>query len=350
MPEGAYVAGNMASPGGSSLRHLEDGRPRGMSRRNFLRHSAAAGAGIATAHLWWNTLEARAEGAESPTSLPSVADFLSQDQVSDLLRRALARGAEFAEVYGEYTVNTSFVVDERLLKTAQYGILQGVGIRVIHGDQTGYAYADEFGMDALGEAADVAASIAKEGTQGTPKPFSVSTAKPPFVLANPLSLGLGEVERVALARRADEAARAHDPRIQQVTAVLSDAAKSILIANSNGLWATDRQFIARLACSPTAIDGNNRQSGFATAGGQVELDYFEKTRTPEQVAGEAATMAVSLLAAEPLPFGRFNSANRSAHPLWTSTTTARFPTPAAPSRWTTREHRATRTMSSKRVS
>ena len=114
------------------LCHLADDRPSGMSRRAFLARSAAAGVGIATAKIWWSTFEARAEGPAAAASLPLVTDFLSQDQVAEILRRALARGAEFAEVYGEYTVNTSFVVDEQLLKTAQYGILQGAGIRVIH--------------------------------------------------------------------------------------------------------------------------------------------------------------------------------------------------------------------------
>lgn len=280
------------------FRRLADGGPRGFGRREFLRRSAALGVSAAAARLLWETSEARAETGSGSSSFPSLADILSADQVGELLRIGLSRGADFAEVYAEYTVSTSFVVDEKLLKTAQYGISQGVGIRVIQGDQTGYAYADEFGMAALREAAEVAAAVARDGRPGSARPFAVSAAKPPFPLENPLSLGLGEVERVQLVRRTDEAARAHDPRIQQVTSVLADAAKSILIANSNGLWATDRQFIVRLGCSPTAIEGEHRQTGFATAGGQVEANYFETARTPEQVAEEAAAMAIALLAAE----------------------------------------------------
>ena len=59
----------------------------------------------------------------------------------------------------------------------QYGILSGVGIRVIDGDVTGYAYADEYDMNSLRDAARVAASIAARGAAGTPKPFGVSPAK-----------------------------------------------------------------------------------------------------------------------------------------------------------------------------
>jgi TldD protein len=259
----------------------------------------ATGVTAATASLWWKLLEANAQSESVETStLPPVSDFLGEDQVAELLRLGLSRGGEFAEVYGEYTVNTSFVVDEQKLKTAQYGVLQGVGFRVIHGNQTGYGYADEFGMEALREAARVAATIANTASTREPNSFHVSQAKPPFTLQNPSPITASELQRVQLAKRADEAARAYDPRIEQVTAIMADSARSLLIANSEGLWVTDRQFVSRLTCGPTAIDGDNRQAGFGTAGGQVEAGYFESTRTPEEVARDSAAMAIALLGAE----------------------------------------------------
>jgi TldD protein len=63
------------------------------------------------------------------------------------------------------------------------------------------------------------------------------------------------------------------------------------------VWAEDRQFVSRLSCQPTAIDGANRQGGIAMAGGAVEADYFEKVRTPEETANEAADSAIALLTA-----------------------------------------------------
>ena len=78
---------------------------------------------------------------------------------------------------------------------------------------------------------------------------------------------------------------------------MADTSKAILIANSDGVWAEDRQFISRLVVAPTAIDGSNRQAGAAMAGGSVEADYFEKVRTPEETAHEAADTAIALLTA-----------------------------------------------------
>ncbi len=152
-------------------------------------------------------------------------------------------------------------------------------------------------MDGLREAARVAAAIAAGSPTGAPKPFAATKAKAPFMLVSPAPLNSTEVEKIELCRRGNEAARARDPRIKQVQVIMADTAKAILVANSDGVWAEDRQFISRLAVNPTAIDGSNRQSGIAMAGGAVEAEYFSKERTPETTANEAAESAIALLSA-----------------------------------------------------
>src|SRR5690349_194464 len=100
----------------------------GMSRRDFLARSLTAGVGLAAANLTWETLAARDAGAASAADLPELTKFLSRDQVADLLKTALAAGGEFAEVYGEYTINTGIRLDEMKVKSVDYNILSGVGI------------------------------------------------------------------------------------------------------------------------------------------------------------------------------------------------------------------------------
>ena len=267
-----------------------------ISRRDFVRGAALAGAGIVLSRValdaWEPALAAAAE-----TALPAVTTFLKQDQVAELLKLARGKGAKFAEVYGEYTINTAFVVDENELKRVQYGILSGVGVRVLDGGVCGYAYADEFGMPALREAARVAAAIAAKDAAGPPKPFAVSKAVAPFKLSRPAPLFSSETEKIELALRANQAARAKDPRVKQVQITLADTAKAILIANSEGLWVEDRQFISRIAAQATAIDGTNRQTGAAISGGAVEDDYFDRAETPEKTGTRAGEAAVTLLSA-----------------------------------------------------
>jgi TldD protein len=231
-------------------------------------------------------------------ALPDLAARLPRDLVAELLTIARAQGAEFAEVYAEHTVTTAFSFEERRLKTSQFAIGQGVGVRAIVGEQTGYAYADGFAPDDLREAARVAARIARAGAGGPPHAFRVVEAPAPFTLERPFPIALDEPQKIALVRRADDAARSVDPRVHEVSVTLGDASKSFLVANSDGVWAEDRSFLTRLSVSALALDGEVRQSGFAAGGGCVDAVYFESVRTPEAVAREAAQTAVTLLRAK----------------------------------------------------
>jgi TldD protein len=228
--------------------------------------------------------------------------MVPRELVAELLGLARGQGAEFAEVYAEHTIHTAFGLEENRLKHSQYSVHQGVGVRVIVGEQTGYAYADGFEPDDLREAARVAAQIARTGhgkdSNGVPRTFRVVDAPAPFTLREPAPLALDAAQRIALIRRANDTARSADGRIHEVTVSMADSSKSFVVANSDGLWADDRQFLTRLSVSALAIEGDNRQQAFAAGGGCVEAAYFERDRTPETVAGEAAESALRLLHAK----------------------------------------------------
>lgn len=230
--------------------------------------------------------------------LPDLETLLPRDLVADLIALARSRGAEFAEVYGEYTIHTAFSLEEDRLRTSSYSVSQGAGIRAITGAQTGYAYAEGFAPGDLREAATAAARIARDGAPGDPpRGFEVVRHAAPFRLEHPAPAALDESGKIALVRRANDAARAHDPRIHEVAVTFADASRAFLVANSDGRWAADRTFLSRLSVSALALAGDLRQTGFAAGGGCVEADYFERGKTPEAVAAEAARTAVTLLGA-----------------------------------------------------
>ncbi len=234
-----------------------------------------------------------------PGPQPELTDLVPRELAVELIALARARGADFAEIYAEHSVVTSFILEEGRVRSSQYSVGQGVGVRAIRGEETGYAYADGFDPEDLREAARVAGRIARAGAPGgPPRAFAVVDAPAPFTLAEPLPLALDPTAKVALLRRADEATRAHDGRIHEVEAAFADSSKRFLVANSDGLWAEDRQHLVRLSVTAFATEGDVRQQGFATGGGSIEASYFERQRTPEQIAAEAAGVAITLLRAE----------------------------------------------------
>ena len=272
---------------------LEDGR---LTRRQFIQTSAALGIGATASSMLFDSMWARTALAGVEAGMPQITDFLSREQANELLKLALARGGDFAEVYAEYSMQTSLSVDQSKLATVEYGVLSGVGIRVLAGDQVGYAYTDDYDMTNLRRAAEVAAAIATSGKGGSPKPFAVSAARAPFTLASPAPLALSEEKKIGLLRAADAAARAVNPRVTQVTASWADGAKRILVANSDGVFETDDQFLSRLTVQSLATDTGKRNNGFSSMGGNVDGDYYD-VGAVKDCARKSATTAVALLSA-----------------------------------------------------
>lgn len=233
-----------------------------------------------------------------PDTTPRLSQSVPRELVAELLAIARSMGADFADVFAEHTVLRGFSFDEGRLKAGSYSVLNGVGVRAIISEQTGYAYADGFAPPDLREAARVAARIARNGAPGAaPTAFRVVDAPAPFTLREPAPLVLDEAKQVGMLRRADAAARGHDGRVREVSVSVASSAKRFLIANSEGLWAEDATYLSRLVVSALALEGDQRQEGFAAAGGSVEASYYDLERTPEAVAEEAASSAVLLLSA-----------------------------------------------------
>src|SRR2546427_11616420 len=82
------------------------------------------------------------------------------------LSEALSRGGDYADLYFEYRVNHSIVLEENIIKSATKGVNLGVGVRVISGEKTGYAYSDDLNRENVIKAARTAAFIASASSQG----------------------------------------------------------------------------------------------------------------------------------------------------------------------------------------
>ena len=266
------------------------------SRRQFLKTSATLGIGAIAASSMWDAMWTRRALAAPAAGFPEISQFLSRDQVAELLKVALGKGGDFAEVYAEYSMLTNLAIDQGKLSTVEYGLLSGVGIRVLAGDQIGYAYADDYDMKNLRRAAEVAAAIAHGAAGRAPQAFAVSTARAPFTLKSPAPIALAEAKKIEGIQIADQRARAVDPRVTQVTATWNDLAKRILVANSEGVFETDEQYISRLTVQALATEAGKRNFGVGSMGGSVDGDAYTKDAI-EGVGDTAGKTAVELLSA-----------------------------------------------------
>jgi TldD protein len=220
------------------------------------------------------------------------------------LGEALSRGGDYADLYFEYRINHSIVLEEQIIKSATKGINIGVGVRVISGEKTGYAYSDDLNREHILKAARTAAFIANSSAQGgrvgIPNPIGQDRGlySVPVVPAD-----LEIAQKIGLLEEADQAARAYDPRITQVQASYVDETKHVLIVTSDGRCAWDLQPMVRLNVMCIAEEGGKRQSGYQGGGGRRALDIFTGDLDPKALASESARQAILQLRAIDAPAG-----------------------------------------------
>src|ERR1035441_5588577 len=218
------------------------------------------------------------------------------------LGEALSAGGDYADLYFESVTATSLGVDEQIVKSASQGTSAGCGIRVLSGESTGYAYTDNLSPERLLHAARTAALIASGRAKQTVQGFTETPAADLY----PVPLGgfdLDLAARLELIVRADRAARAYDPRIVQVRASYSEEMRRILIAASDGPFASDTQPLCRLNVFVIAKEGANLTKGSTGAGGRAGLEQFQGSKSPEHLAQEAARGAILQLGAVAAPAG-----------------------------------------------
>src|SRR5215213_1335086 len=229
---------------------------------------------------------------------------LSLGDIDRLVATALARGGDYADLFFEYRVSNSVNYEEQIVKSASKSITQGVGVRVITGDKTGYAYTDEISFDAIRKAAETASYIARAG--GELKTVGVNVTPASHDLYNvAMPLSMVELNRkIELIRHGDGVARRFDPRIREVQSSIADELKYVMIASSDGRIVGDIQPLARFNISCIADDDGNRQVGRSGGGGRVGVEFFEQDLSPEYFGNEAARQAIIQLEAIDTPAGK----------------------------------------------
>jgi TldD protein len=228
---------------------------------------------------------------------------ITEHDLEHYLSEALSAGGEYADLYFEYLATSSIGIDEGIVKSASEGVSLGVGVRVIAGERTGYAYSDDLSPEKIRKAARVAALIARGPASVVKSGFQEPRIHNLYpMLTAPHETPLSN--RVDLVKRADQAARAYDPRIFQVQATYADNIREVMVASSDGKLSFDRQPMARMSVSALAREDNGvPQHGYAGGGGRVTLDFFLREKTPEYFAREAARQAIVQLDAVDAPAG-----------------------------------------------
>ncbi|MHB8255031.1 MAG: metalloprotease TldD, partial [Acidiferrobacter sp.] len=242
-------------------------------------------------------------------NLERARDFLLKPagigagELEQVMGRMLGHQIDYADLYFQYSRHESWSLEEGQVKSGSRHIEQGVGVRAIAGEKTGFAYSDEIVMPALLDAASAARAIARSG-QDQKHALAAHTGHSLSLYApcDPLS-SLEDTAKVALLERVEQEARRQDPRVKQVMASLGGSQETVLVMRSDGVIAADIRPLVRLNVSVIVEQDGRREHGSAGGGGRTDYGYFLTEERALSYAREAVRQALVNLDAMPAPAG-----------------------------------------------
>ena len=224
---------------------------------------------------------------------------LDPDAAARLTRDALAR-CDDGELYLQYSASESFGFDDGRLKTADYSVGSGFGLRGVSGETTGFAHANEISEAAIRRAADTL-SLLDPATQ-SPSPAPGRTNVHLYTGDSPLD-AVPFADKVALCQRIDAAARARDPRVVQVSVSLAGSWDVVEIVRADGFRATDIRPLVRLGVSLVVERAGRRETGFHGQGGRTLYDSLFLPETWNRSIDVALAQAIVNLDSVDAPAG-----------------------------------------------
>ncbi|MDA8362192.1 MAG: metalloprotease TldD [Gammaproteobacteria bacterium] len=229
---------------------------------------------------------------------------LSSGDLEVVMNRVLGHNIDYADLYFQYGRQESWSLEEGQVKSGNRHTEQGVGIRAVAGEKTGFAYSDEIMMPALLDAATAARAIARSGNPGS-QALTSRTGGGMLHLYEPDDplASLPDEDKVALLLKVEQEARRMDPRVRQVMASLGGSHETILVMRHDGVLAADIRPLVRLNVSVIVEQDGRREHGSAGGGGRTDYHYFLTEDRALGYAREAVRQALVNLDAVAAPAG-----------------------------------------------
>jgi len=227
---------------------------------------------------------------------------LDDSRLDRVFGEVLRHSVDFADVYFQLSREESWALEDGIVKDGSASIEQGVGVRALAGEKTGFAYSDEIVLPALEEASRAARAIASQGGEGRVQAWRPKAGHSLYLPVDAVA-SLKDAEKVAWLERVDRETRRLDPRIVQVMASVTAVQHVVLVANSQGDLAADVRPLVRFNVSVIAEQNGRREQGYCGAGGRYSLAELVAGDRPLALAREAARQALVNLESIPAPAG-----------------------------------------------
>jgi TldD protein len=218
------------------------------------------------------------------------------------LAAAMSRRLDYADLYFQLTRYETWTVEDGIVKEGVHSIDQGIGVRAISGERTGFAYSDQLDEAALLDAVDAARGIARARGDGKVKVARAVGYQPLYPNVDP-PRSLEDRAKVDLLADLDRRVRKMDARVAQVVASLASIYEIVLVQASDGTLAADVRPLVRLNVSVIMESNGRREQGYAGGGGRGDFAAVTRGERPFEITAEAVRSAAVNMEAVPSPAG-----------------------------------------------
>jgi len=227
---------------------------------------------------------------------------LDRSQLERVLGELMGPAVDSGDLYFQSVSHESWVLEDGLVRSGTYATEQGVGIRAISGEKTGFAYADEIVLPSLLQASGAARAIASHGHQGSVQAWKRREPPALYGSGDPMA-ALDAAAKVDLLRQVDAYARSRDPRVSQVIVNLAATYETVLVAATDGTLAADVRPLVRLNVNVIAEHNGRREQGSDGGGGRFGYLELLDGDAWRGMADEAVRQALVNLEATAAPAG-----------------------------------------------
>ena len=274
-----------------------------MKRRTFL-GSMAAGTAVVTmpGFLAGCGVQPATRLSEPTPENPFMTWFgVDQASVARVMAELTANGADAADLYFQHTRNNFVQLEDGIVSNANSGIAQGVGLRVVIGEQTGYAFTEDLTTASMLAAARTAAAIARGSQVVPPRSFTPAEMGGLYATELPWS-DVGIDRKLPVLKFVEQKAKSMDPAIEKVAVYWSDQDERVMIATLDGKLVTDHRPMTRVTVTVTARKGEEVQSGYSNIAARQDFDWYSEERLTTMVQ-EAVDRTMVLFDARRPPAG-----------------------------------------------
>jgi TldD protein len=226
---------------------------------------------------------------------------LAAGDLDRVFSQLMGPSIDAADLYFQHSRSESWVLEEGIVKDGSHSIEQGVGVRAMSGEKTGFSYSDDIVLPQLLEASRAARAIA-QGGNGVGKPLALRSGRALYPAIDPVE-SLPNEDKIALLREVDAYARTRDPRVKQVVVSLAATMDTVLIAASDGTLAADVRPLVRLNIQVICEQNGRREQGHSGGGGRYGYRELLANGRAHAFADEAVRQALVNLEAVDAPAG-----------------------------------------------